>query len=63
MFGHSCFVQALRITIYKVLVAYYVLKFGLGLLEEAQMLFLAHLELLGYLRTFQVCLCCLWFIG
>ena len=40
-----------------------VLKSGFRLFEEAQILFLARSELLGYLRTFQVCLCCLWFIG
>ena len=52
-----------HLSTYKVLVLYYALKFGWGLFEEAQILFLARSELLGYLRTFQVCLCCLWFIG
>ena len=51
------------LAIYKVLVAYYGRKSGFRLFEEAQILFLARSELLGYLRTFQVCLCCLWFIG
>ena len=36
-----------KLPIDKVLVAYYVLKFGFGLFEESQILFLGHLSLIS----------------